>query len=72
MIYAHMTDGGILIGLSARNLELLKEGRPIFKRIPGAPTLLIVYGETEQHILADLKKQGLELPAENTWNKIPT
>jgi hypothetical protein len=53
----------LLLGLSERNLEILRQGRPIlFNGEPfGLPNteIAIVWGETEQEILADLQAQGL-------------
>jgi len=58
MIYATTTDGGLLIGLSERNIELLRQGSPIVKNIPGMPSLIIVAGETEAAIYSELAKHG--------------
>lgn len=58
MIYAKTTDGGLLIGLSERNIELLREGRPIVKNIPGMPSLFIVAGATEAAIYSELAQHG--------------
>lgn len=56
-------DGVLLFGLSARNVELLKEGKPIDidLRTLGLPSgrVLIFYGETEQEIRESLIVQGL-------------
>ena len=59
MIYASTNDGGILIGLSAKNLELLRAGRPILRDHPGLPVLRIVFGETEQVIFEQLVAAGV-------------
>jgi hypothetical protein len=59
MIYARKSDGGILIGLSKGNLELLQQGKPILKRHPGMPPLRIVYGETEETIFTMLTAEGV-------------
>lgn len=62
MIYGSTSDGGIIIGLSAGNVEQLKIGRPIITRLPGAPVLRIFYCETEEQLFAELEKAGV-LPA---------
>lgn len=59
MIYAHASDGGIFIGLSAHNLELLKQGKPILRRESNLPILRIMYGETEASILETLVAEGV-------------
>jgi hypothetical protein len=51
----------VLLGLSAKNLELLKEGRPmhIDLRDEGVDAAVyICYGETEQDIVAELQTEG--------------
>lgn len=58
MIYGRTSDGGIFIGLSARNLELLQQGKPILREESNLPTLRIVYGETEQAIMDSLVREG--------------
>lgn len=49
----------IIIGLSARNVELLRQGKPIIictddLGIPDAE-IVVMYGETEQQMLAELE-----------------
>lgn len=61
MIKAKIKDN-LLIGLSFKNLELLKKGHPIKFRlsdlgIPGDHTVLIFAGETEQAMADMLKAQ---------------
>ena len=50
-------------GLSARNLELLKQGKPIVIDMMeiGVPnmTIALFYGETEEAITEELKKYGM-------------
>ena len=58
MIYAKTTDDGLFIGLTERNIELLRAGSPIVKHIPGMPSLFIVAGETEAAIYSELAKHG--------------
>jgi hypothetical protein len=57
MILAEIKDQGILIGLSEKNIEKLKEGHPILKDSPKGK-LVILYGKTEFAILNELKKKG--------------
>jgi hypothetical protein len=56
-------DGGkcFVFGLSAKNLELLREGKPIafsLEPLGGSGEVLIMFGETEQHIAAELQAIG--------------
>ena len=46
----------MLIGLSRRNVELLLEGKPIYKHLGAPCDILIVGGEDEQSILEELKR----------------
>lgn len=63
------TDGHLVfLGLSAGNVTLLQEGRPLVARldelgIPGLDNIQIVihYGETEASILAELTTYGVQL-----------
>lgn len=55
MILARLSTGGVLIGLSARNIELLMERKPIYRAVDGLPEITIVYGATEQDIAAELE-----------------
>lgn len=57
MILAEIKDQGILIGLSEKNIEELKEGQPILKD-SSKGKLVILYGKTEFAILNELKKKG--------------
>lgn len=65
MIKALTTDGKIVLGLSARNLELLREGRPIKidtaeMALSQVPTeILIFYGVTEEWMVAFFRENGL-------------
>ncbi len=69
MLIARMEDLNgrplLLIGLSRRNVELLKLGRPILRVAENTPVLdqlgiglSIIYGETEKAILEDFQKNG--------------
>ena len=56
----------ILLGIDARNVERLKEGKPLHVRgetldMPGIE-IGIMYGETMQDIIDELKKSGIEVP----------
>jgi hypothetical protein len=62
MIIAKMTDGSLLLGLSERNIELLRKGKPIVKDVEGLAKFVIVYGKTEGDIMAELKAHGLVHP----------
>lgn len=77
MILAHTTsrDGFplLLIGLTSKNIEELKKGRPVFKgpedtRLPMAFT--IVWGENEDAILSDLR-QHFEIPEDLVEDRRP-
>jgi hypothetical protein len=60
MLYGKTQGGSIVIGLSERNLELLKQGKPIKKECLGVmPDLIIVYGKTEQVIYDMLTQAGM-------------
>jgi hypothetical protein len=55
------------LGLTAKNLELLREGKPIhFDGVTcGVPgyEFAIMYGETEQAIVDQLRSSGVALPS---------
>jgi hypothetical protein len=59
MIFATLTNGAIIIGLSANNVEKLMDGKPIHKKLEGLPEIWVVYGPTEAAILGDLRRAGL-------------
>ena len=62
MIYASLTNGVLLIGLSRRNLELLLQGRPIYKSAQmGLPQLIVMFGETEAEIMKELAEHGIDV-----------
>ncbi len=62
MIKASLTRGGrqvFVLGLSARNIELLRQGKPIpvnLAELGGKGEVLIMYGETEEDIADELRK----------------
>lgn len=65
MIKAKCSDGSILLGLSTRNLELLRSGKPMkvdvaemgLKAPPGE--ILIFWGETEALMMQAIRAAGL-------------
>lgn len=60
----------LLLGLSAGNVAKLRDGKPveILKEELGIGfDIAIMYGETEQAIVAELQSLGLELPDPTTW-----
>lgn len=63
-------DGGqlILLGVTPANLRRLKDGQPIYVEcddlgLPGA-RIMLVFGQTERAIYAELRAAGIELPAD--------
>lgn len=67
LILKATTDKGplIVVGLSARNIELLKNGRQIDKDLAqfGIEGRLVIFaGDSEESMMADLQEGGL-LPA---------
>jgi len=58
MIKAKLTDGSLLFGISAENVKRLKQGQPIHLNLKDMGLedreVLIMYGETEQDIMAEL------------------
>ena len=68
MIVAKTEDGVLIIGLSEKNVQLLREGKPILKLdVPGMPKFVITYGETEQDILDELIAHDIGVPPLNEW-----
>ena len=59
MIKARSTKGDLILGLSEENVKRLKDGQPIkfnMKEILGIDAeCVIMYGETERHIMRDLE-----------------
>jgi len=54
-----------IFGLSAKNIELLMDGRPIdidLKELGADGHVLIFYGKTEADMKAALEEAGIELP----------
>lgn len=64
MVKAKCTDGSLIFGLSAKNLELLKQDRPIeincaemyLDQVP--PKIVIFYAETEAAMMELFKQAG--------------
>lgn len=58
MIKAKLTNGDLLFGISAENVNRLKKGQPILFNLKDMGLenrkVMIVYGETEQDIMAEL------------------
>lgn len=58
MIKAKLTNGDLLFGISAENVNRLKKGEPIMFNLKDMGLedrkVLIMYGETEQDIMAEL------------------
>lgn len=58
MIKAKLTNGDLLFGISAENVKRLKIGQPIAFNLKDMGLedrkVMIVYGETEQDIMAEL------------------
>jgi hypothetical protein len=55
----------VLFGLSEKNVQLLKEGKPIkidMTELGLTGKVLIFYGKTEEDMMSEFKKHGL-LPA---------
>ncbi len=67
----HPTRGPLFIfGLSAGNVQRLTAGQPIrivLDEMGVHGEVFIMYGETEQSIIAELRKSGLELPPSSEW-----
>lgn len=66
MVICKLSDGSIIFGLSAENVERLKEGKPIrvtqeshgVQFPQGLPMVGICYGTTEEEIVQGLKDAG--------------
>lgn len=73
MIRARASDGTFILGIDAENVKRLKDGKPILvslAELGGHDDVLIVYGETMQHIMRDLEDaSGSKLPAPTPINK---
>jgi len=66
MIVARMSDGSMILGLSRENLDRLAKNQPISVStathgVPmpeGCPTIVILFGETEQAIVDVLQQNN--------------
>lgn len=56
----------ILLGVTPANLRRLKDGQPILVKCDDLG--LLVFGQTERAIAADLRAAGLDLPADVEQN----
>lgn len=66
----------VILGLEARNVELLKEGKPMYIKLAelGLPDIVvaIVYGDTHQDIVAQIEATtGLKVPVIDPVNQLP-
>ncbi len=60
MIKARLSDGTLILGLSAENLKRLQQGKPILfdgHQLGYPGKIAIVYGETEDAIAKDLLRE---------------
>lgn len=59
MIRARLNNGDWIVGIEERNVELLKEGRPMVIRLkeydPKLPDICIVYGKTLEDVVKELR-----------------
>lgn len=73
MIRARASNGTFILGICAENVKRLKEGKPILvslAELGGTDDVLIVYGDTPQDILRELREaSGSELPAPTPIDK---
>jgi hypothetical protein len=59
MLRARLTNGKMVLGLDAGNVDRLMEGKPIvvdFSELGGSDQVMIMYGPTLQHVLAQLEQ----------------
>lgn len=66
MILARLSDGTFILGIDAENVRRLREGKPIvvsLAELGGSDDVVIMYGETLQHIARELEESsGQPLP----------
>lgn len=65
----------VLLGLDARNVELLKQGKPIMVKgedigIEGGLRIALMYGETIDDIVRELERTGVEIPRDALGNLV--
>lgn len=64
----------VTLCLEEVNIERLKAGKPIrvYQEDLNIPIdIIVLYGKDKAAIIADLRKNGVELPPENTWVQTP-
>jgi hypothetical protein len=66
----------VILGLEARNVELLKEGKPMYIKLAelGLPDIgiVIMYGDTPDQIVARIESTtGLKVPEIDPVNELP-
>lgn len=70
MLKAVLSNGTFILGLEAKNVDKLKEGKTIqvdLSAIGGRDTIIIMYGETIDDIKAELQANtGAPLPEAKT------
>jgi hypothetical protein len=64
MIYGMLEDGNTFLGLSERNIEQLREGKPVHCECVGMPTLVIFSAKTDQDMMDSMVRQGMLDPAD--------
>lgn len=65
-----------ILGLEARNVDLLKEGKPMYIKLGelGLPdiSIVILYGDTHAEIVARIESTtGLKMPVIEPVNELP-
>lgn len=70
MIRARLSNGDFLLGIDAENVKRMKAGMPLridLKSLGGTDTVMVMYGETMNDIMAELEEAtGQKMPRENT------
>lgn len=66
MLIARFADGRFVIGIDARNVELLKQGKPMkidLVNFGGQDDVLLMYGQTLEEVVRELERAlGEKLP----------
>lgn len=52
----------IIVGLAKDNIEHLQAGEPIRVTYPDGSVVLVLYGDTEEDIVQDLRSMGVTAP----------
>jgi hypothetical protein len=66
VIVARLSNGAFLLGVDAKNIELLKAGKPIVKRLEefgGKDIVYIMYGDDLDNIKAQIEAVFGKIPA---------